>query len=87
MKGAIHLSYGYQENHPIYCGTLFITFTCHQWLPLIDKVNGYDIVYNWFDYLKTNGHFINDYVIMPNPVHALISFKETEQSINTIIGN
>jgi len=65
----------------------FITFTCHQWQPLIDKVNGYDIVYHWFDHLKSKGHFINAYVIMPNHVHAVISFVNTGQSINTIIGN
>ena len=49
--------------------------------------NGYDIVYNWFDHLKTKGHYINGYVIMPNHVHSLISFIDTKQSINTIIGN
>ena len=65
----------------------FITFTCHQWLSLIEKVNGYDIVYNWFDHLKKQGHFLNGYVIMPNHVHALISFINTKQSINNIIGN
>src|SRR5688500_11216869 len=35
---------------------------------------------------KNNVH-INGYVIMPNHVHALISFINTKQSINTIIGN
>ncbi|MEO6723572.1 MAG: hypothetical protein ABIN67_24610 [Ferruginibacter sp.] len=54
-------------------GMFFITFTCYQWLSLIDKVNGYDIIYKWFDHLKSKGHFINGYVIMPNHVHALIS--------------
>lgn len=34
-----------------------------------------------------NGHFINGYVIMPNHVHALISFNATDQHINTIVGN
>ena len=56
-------------------------------MPLIDKVNGYDIVYKWFDYLKAEGHFINAFVIMPNHVHVIISFIETEQRINDIIGN
>jgi REP element-mobilizing transposase RayT len=41
----------------------------------------------WFDLLKTSGHFINGFVIMPNHVHALISFTQTNQSIKTIIGN
>lgn len=72
---------------PYNSGTFFITFTCYQWLHLFDKANGYDIVYHWFDHLKSKGHFINGYVIMPNHVHALISFVNTGQSINTIIGN
>ena len=68
-------------------GVYFITITCHQWLPLIEQTNGYDLVYNWFDHLKSKGHFINGYVIMPNHLHALIAFRNTGQSINTIIGN
>ena len=72
---------------PYNSGMFFITFTCHQWRPLIDRVNGYDIIYNRFDHLKNKGHFVNGFVIMPNHVHALISFINTEQTINTIIGN
>ena len=56
-------------------------------MPLIEKVNGYDIVYRWFDYLKQQGHYITGYVIMPNHVHVIIGFKKTKQDINTIIGN
>lgn len=33
-------------------GTFFITFTCFNWMPLIEKVNGYDIVYSWFHITK-----------------------------------
>ena len=76
-----------KQTIPYNSGIFFITFTCHQWLPLIDKTNGYDIVYNWFNHLKCKGHYINGFVIMPNHVHALISFVNTKQSINTIIGN
>ncbi len=72
---------------PYSFGTFFITFTCYNWLPLIDKVDGYDIVYTWFDYLKKQGHFVNAFVIMPNHVHAVISFVDKAQSINTIVGN
>ena len=69
-------------------GLYFITFTCCRWLKLFEMTNGYDIVYKWFDYLKTNGHFITGYVIMPNHVHALIAFRNTQgKSINSIIGN
>ena len=65
----------------------FTTFICHNWLPLIDKVSGYNIIYNWFDHLKEYGHFVNGYVIIPNYEHALISFINATQSINNIIGN
>ena len=68
-------------------GLYFITFTCFQWLPLIEQTKSYDLVYNWFEHLKSKGHYISGYVIMPNHVHALIAFRNTDQSINTIIGN
>jgi REP element-mobilizing transposase RayT len=68
-------------------GVYFITFTCHQWLPLIELTKGYDLIYNWFDHLKSKGHYITGYVIMPNHLHVLIAFRNTGQSINTIVGN
>jgi REP element-mobilizing transposase RayT len=68
-------------------GVYFITFTCYKWLPLFEITKGYDIVYNWFDYLKAKGHYIIGYVTMPNHVHALIGFTNSKTSINTIVGN
>jgi REP element-mobilizing transposase RayT len=68
-------------------GVYFITFTCHQWMPLIAQTNSYDLIYNWFDHLKSKGHYVAGYVIMPNHVHALIAFRNTDQNINTIVGN
>ena len=68
-------------------GVYFITFTCHQWLPLIAQTNSYDIVYNWFNHLPSKGHYVAGFVIMPNHVHVLIAFRNTGQSINTIVGN
>ncbi len=72
---------------PFSYGTFFITITCNQWLPLIERVEGYDIVYRWFQYLRNKNHYINAYVIMPNHMHVLLSFTKTRQRINTIIGN
>ena len=68
-------------------GVYFITFTCFKWLPLFELTKGYDIVYKWFDHLKSKGNYIIGYVIMPNHVHALIGFLHSKVSINTIIGN
>lgn len=76
-----------KRNIPFNSGSFFITFTCYQWLPLIAATNSHDLVYNWFDRIKSDGHFINGYVIMPNHIHALISFVDVGQAINTIVGN
>jgi REP element-mobilizing transposase RayT len=68
-------------------GVYFITFTCAKWIPLFEITKGYHSVYKWFDYLKQQGHFIVGYVIMPNHVHAIIAFRNTEKSINSIVSN
>ena len=68
-------------------GLYFITFTCFKWLPLIEITNSYEIVYRWFDYLKTQNHNVVGYVIMPNHIHVMISFSKTEKSINKVIGD
>jgi len=54
---------------------------------LFHIVNGYDVVYQWCDYLRSEGHYIVGYVIMPNHLHALLGFKNTGKSINRIVGN
>ena len=77
-----------RRSIPEYFGIYFITFTCARWLHLFEMVNGYDLVYDWFDYLKLNGHYVIGYVTMPNHVHSLIGFRNTQgKSINTIVGN
>ncbi len=68
-------------------GLHFITFTCFDWVDLFEITNSYDLVYKWFDYLKAKHHLIIGFVIMPNHLHALIAFRNTGKSINTIIGN
>jgi REP element-mobilizing transposase RayT len=66
-------------------GVYFITFTCVRWLPLIQLVNGYDLIYKWFDYLKSKGHYIISYVLMPNHIHVMIAFR-MNSDINFIVG-
>lgn len=68
-------------------GVYFITFTCARWFHLFEIAKAYDVVYKWFDYLRGKGHYIVGYVIMPNHVHSLVGFRNSRQSINTIIGN
>ncbi len=68
-------------------GIFFITFSCYSWLPLFEQTKSYDLVYNWFDVLISNGHQITGYVIMPNHIHVLIAIKTSGQTINTIVSN
>ena len=37
-------------------GVYFFTFTCFKWIPLFEHTKSYDLVYKWFDYLKSKGH-------------------------------
>ena len=68
-------------------GIYFITITCGHWLNLFELSAGYEEVYKWFDHLKSKGHYIVGYVVMPNHIHALIGFRNTQGvSINSIIG-
>ena len=76
-----------EQNIPYSEGIFFITFTCYQWLPLIEITKSYDLVYKWFDYLKDQGHYFTGYQIMPNHVHAIIAFSNSGKDINKIIGN
>ena len=72
---------------PYKSGIFFITITCARWLPLFEKYNLQSVVYEWFDYLKNNGHYVNAFVIMPDHFHAIISFTHTDKSINKIVGD
>jgi len=63
----------------------FVTFTCYKWLPLIEKTNLYDDIYNWFDLLKKDGNHILGYVVMSNHLHVLIKLGQHSKPINTLI--
>src|ERR1035438_6621171 len=75
------------KKHIYDSGIYFITFTNYKWLWLFEITKSYDLVYKWFDTLKSSGHNIIGYVIMPNHLHALIGLGKTKKSINTIVGN
>lgn len=72
---------------PYDSGHFFITFTCFNWLSLIEITTRHDLLNNWFDYLKKQGHYITGYTIMHNHVHATIAFRKTKKNINTIVGD
>ncbi len=76
-----------RKQIPYSSGIFFITFTCARFIPLFALLDCYDIVYTFFDYVKSKGHFVNAFVIMPNHIHVVISFTKSEKKINHIIGD
>jgi len=68
-------------------GTYFCTFTCLQWLPLIEITNLYDHIYQWFNVLVKAEHQVTGFVIMPNHVHLLLHVNASETTVNKILGN
>ncbi len=72
------------SSEPLY----FITFTCYQWLNLIEITNAHENVYKWFTYLKESKNIdVVAFVIMPNHVHAILYFPTSDFDLNKIIGN
>jgi REP element-mobilizing transposase RayT len=66
--------------------TFYCTFTCWQWLPLIERTNAYDHIYNWMHIARSKGFRIFGFVIMPNHVHLVIHAPEGS-SINALLAN
>ena len=67
-------------------GIYFIAFTCYKCLSLFELADAYDEVYKQFDILKSEGHYVLGFVIVPNHVHALLGIKDTGKTINKRIG-
>ena len=76
-----------KQKIPYSHGVFFITFTCHDWIPLIELTQAYDLVYKWYDQLKLSGHYVVGYAIMPNHIHSLLAFQSTGKDLNKIVGN
>ena len=65
----------------------YCTFTCYNWIPLIDITKSYDIVYNWFNILAKENIQVVAYVITPNHIHCILYFPDAGFNLNKIIGN
>lgn len=68
-------------------GIFFCTFTCYDWLPLIELTNTYHNIYESFKKWKQKDCHILGYVIMPNHVHFLIYIGDIEQNIGKLVAN
>jgi REP element-mobilizing transposase RayT len=83
----LYLSFMAVEKPIEGAGIYFITFTSHNWLPLIGKAQCYAAFYKWFDILKKRGHSLTGYVLMPNHVHLLLHYSGGNRSLNLEVGS
>jgi REP element-mobilizing transposase RayT len=77
------VKYKHDDSYSMY----FCTFTCFNWLSLIEITKSYDQVYNWFNILKQEKASVVAFVIMPNHLHCILHFPDAGFDLNKIIGN
>ncbi len=84
----VKLDFVHSHRHSNLPSLYYITFTCRHWLPLIDLVNEYELVYSWFKFLKENYSIkTTSYVIMPNYVHCILFFPTDQYDLSKIVAN
>jgi REP element-mobilizing transposase RayT len=76
-----------EQGHLKYRGIYFCTITCYKWLPLIERTNAYDHIYNTFNLWREQKVFITGYVIMPNHVHFLVYIQDEDINLAKIVSN
>jgi len=54
----LSLFYAGKANLPIQQRNIFCQFSLSPVVAINRRTNGYDIIYNWFDHLKAEGHYI-----------------------------
>jgi len=64
----------------------FVTFTCYNWLSLIDKTFLYDYIIGWTSQLSKRRIKVCGYVIMPNHLHLLVYIENSCRGLNSVIG-
>ena len=64
----------------------YCTFTCWQWLPLIERTSAHDHIYNWMHIAKSKGYRTFGFVIMPNHVRLVLHAPEG-LSVNKLLAN
>ena len=65
-----------KQTIPFSFGTFFITFTCYKWLPLIEKVKGYNII-------ETAGKVLPVIIILILSLLAFFRRKHSTQGLIT----
>ena len=73
-------------THPNSQSFYFITFTCYQWRPLLEKSLIYDFFPGWISEITKRGVLTCGYVFMPNHIHMLVYVQKNSKGLNHVIG-
>ena len=65
----------------------FTTFTCHRWLPLLERAEIHAYLPGWIDQLSSRGLIICGYVMMPNHLHLLLYVTADCKGLNQVLGD
>jgi len=66
----------------------FITYTIYHWKVVFSEDKYFDLVYQWFDYMKCQyDNKIHGYVIMPNHLHLLLYVSLNSPELSALIHN
>ena len=61
----------------------FITYTIFRWISIFRTEKYFDLIYDWFDYMKTHyDNKIHGYIIMPNHLHLLLYISEYSPDVS-----
>jgi len=64
----------------------FVTFTCHRWLPLLEKTCIHTYFPEWISQLDKRGISLCGYVLMPNHLHLVVFVHDSSKGLNSVIG-
>jgi len=66
----------------------FITYTIFRRISILRTENYFDLIYDWFDYMKTHyDNKIHGYIIKPNHLHLLLSISEYSPDVSRLVQN
>jgi REP element-mobilizing transposase RayT len=67
--------------------TWFITFTCYNWIPLLEITHSYELMYHWLKLIRERFDVKTvAFVFMPNHIHLLLHLP-VNTDLNKMISN
>jgi putative transposase len=75
-----------KQHQVLYNVLYFVTITCIDWIPIIERINAYEKVKDQFMLLQKEACSICGYVIMPNHFHFLVYLPQ-DKNLHKLVSN